>query len=114
MHRRWTIYAIVETGGKQFKVAPGQTIDVDLTGAAAGDKVELDKVLLLADGDKVTVGTPTVAGVKVLATSQGEKKGEKLIIYKFKSKVHYRKKTGHRQHYTRLTIDQIVQPGAES
>ena len=110
---RWNIYAIVETGGKQFKVAPGQSIDVERLNVAAGNKVELDKVLLLADGDKVTVGTPTVAGAKVVATSQGEKKGDKVIVFKFKSKVHYRKKTGHRQTYTRLTIDQIVKP-AES
>ncbi len=108
---RCNIYAIVETGGKQFKVAPGQTIDVERLNIAAGDKVELDKVLLLAEGEKVTVGTPTVSGAKVMATSQGEHKGDKVIVFKFKSKVHYRKKTGHRQIYTRLAIDSIVQPG---
>lgn len=84
---------------------------MELLNVAAGDKVELDKVLLIADGENVTVGTPSVAGAKVVATSQGEKKGEKVIVYKFKSKVHYRNKTGHRQHYTRLSIDSIVKPG---
>lgn len=68
-------------------------------------------MLLLADGENVTVGTPTVEGAKVVATSQGEHKGEKVIVFKFKSKVHYRKKTGHRQLYTRLAVDRIVKPG---
>ena len=80
--------------------------------AAEGDAVELDRVLLIAEGDRVTVGTPTVDGAKVVATSQGEGKGEKIIVFKYKSKVRYRKKTGHRQLYTRLVIDKIVEPGA--
>ncbi len=75
---------------------------------ADGSTVDLDKVLLIADGDKVTVGTPTVDGAKVIATSQGEGKGKKIIILKYKPKVRYRKKTGHRQWYTKLTIDKIV------
>ena len=79
---------------------------------AEGDTVELDRVLLIADGDRVTVGTPTVDGAKVVATSQGEGKGEKVIVFKYKPKVRYRKKTGHRQRYTRLVIDKIVEPGA--
>ncbi|TRZ48183.1 MAG: 50S ribosomal protein L21, partial [Dehalococcoidia bacterium] len=87
------MYAIIETGGKQYKVTPGQTIDVDRLEAAEGDTVELDGVLLIADGDKVTVGTPTVDGAKVIATSQGEGKGKKIIVFKYKPKVRYRKKT---------------------
>ena len=78
---------------------------------AEGNTVELDRVLLIADGDRVTVGTPTVEGAKVVATSQGEGKGKKVIVFKYKSKVRYRKKTGHRQLYTRLVIDKIVGPG---
>ncbi len=77
-----------------------------------GSTIELDKVLLIADDDKVTVGTPTVEGAKVLATSQGDGKGKKVIVFKYKPKVRYRKKTGHRQPYTRLTIDKIIGPGA--
>ena len=77
---------------------------------AEGDTVELDKVLLIADGDKATVGTPTVEGAKVIATSQGEGKGKKIIVFKYKPKVRYRKKTGHRQLSTRLAIDKIVKP----
>ena len=102
------IYAVVETGGKQYKVSPGQTIDVERLDVAEGDTVELDKVLLIADGDKVTVGQPAVEGAKVVATSQGEGKGEKIIVFKYKSKVRYRRKKGHRQLYTRLLIDKIV------
>ena len=102
------IYAIVETGGKQYRVTPGQTIDVERLDVAEGDTVELDRVLLIADGDQVTVGQPTVEGAKVMATSQGEGKGKKIIVFKYKSKVRYRRKRGHRQLYTRLMIDKIV------
>jgi len=106
------IYAVIETGGKQYKVTPGQTIDVERLQVAQGDTVELDKVLLIAEGDKITAGEPTVEGAKVIAISQGEGKGKKIIVFKYKSKVRYRKKTGHRQFYTRLTIDKIIEPGA--
>ena len=75
---------------------------------AEGDSIDLGRVLLIADGDKVTVGTPTVEGAKVVATSQGEGKGKKVTVLKYKPKVRYRKKTGHRQLYTRLVIDQII------
>ena len=106
------IYAIIETGGKQYRVSPGQTIDVERLAVADGKTVDLDRVLLIADGKRVKVGTPTVEGAKVVATSQGEGKGDKVIVFKYKPKVRYRKKTGHRQLYTRLVIDKIVEPGA--
>ena len=80
---------------------------------AEGDTVELDKVLLIANDTQVTVGTPTIDGAKVVATSQGEGKGKKIIVFKYKPKVRYRKKTGHRQLYTRLVIDKIVGPEAK-
>jgi large subunit ribosomal protein L21 len=105
------IYAIIETGGKQYRVNPGQTIDVERLEVAEGDTVELDRVLLIGDGDRVTVGTPTVDGAKVVATAKGEGKGDKVIVFKYKPKVRYRKKTGHRQFYTRLLIDKISGPG---
>jgi len=108
---RKKIYAIIETGGKQYRVDPGQTIDVERLDAAEGDTVELGRVLLIADGDQVTIGTPTVDGAKVVATSKGSGKGDKVIVFKYKPKVRYRKKTGHRQQYTRLVIDKIVGPG---
>jgi large subunit ribosomal protein L21 len=86
-------------------------VDVDLTSANAGDKVELDKVLLIAGDDGVAVGNPVIEGAKVLATSEGPIKGEKIIVLRFKHKDHYTKKTGHRQKYTRLVINDIVKPG---
>ncbi len=79
---------------------------------AEGDTVELAKVLLIGDDGKVTVGTPIVDGAKVLATSQGEGKNKKVIVFRYKSKVRYSKKTGHRQLYTRLAIDKIIGPEA--
>jgi large subunit ribosomal protein L21 len=106
------IYAIIETGGKQYKVTPGQTIDVERLDVAEGSTVDLDRVLLIADGDKVTLGKPTVDGAKVVATSQGEGKAKKIIVLKYKPKVRYRRKMGHRQLYTRLAIDRVVEPGA--
>ncbi|TET67860.1 MAG: 50S ribosomal protein L21 [Dehalococcoidia bacterium] len=105
------MYAIIETGGKQYKVTPGQAIEVERLDAAEGNAVELDKVLFIADGDKVTIGTPTIEGAKVIATSQGEGRGKKIIVFKYKPKVRYRRKTGHRQFHTRLVIDKIVGPG---
>ncbi len=106
------IYAIIETGGKQYRVSPGQTIDVERLDVADGKTVDLERVLLIADGKRVNVGTPTVEGAKVVATSKGEGKGDKVVVFKYKPKVRYRKKTGHRQFYTRLVIDKIVEPGA--
>ncbi len=106
------IYAIIETGGKQYRVSPGQTIDVERLDVAEGNTVEMDRVLLIAQGEKVTVGNPTVSGAKVVAISHGEGKGKKVVVFKYKPKVRYRKKTGHRQTYTRLMIDRITEPGA--
>ncbi|MBN2075632.1 MAG: 50S ribosomal protein L21 [Dehalococcoidales bacterium] len=105
------MYAIVETGGKQYKVTSGQVVDVDRMDAYEGDTVELDKVLLISDDNKVTVGNPTVEGAKVTATCQGENRGEKIIVLHYKPKRRYHKKNGHRQSYTRLVINDIVGPG---
>ena len=105
------IYAIIETGGKQYRVTQGQTVDVDNLNVIDGDAVELDKVLVLGDDKNATIGAPTVAGAKVLATSKGTVRGDKIIVYKFKSKVRFRKKTGHHQLFTRLAIDKIEAPG---
>ncbi|MFC1962132.1 50S ribosomal protein L21 [Chloroflexota bacterium] len=105
------MYAIIESGGKQYQVSPGQVIDVGHLSVAEGEKVEVERVLLVADGEKVTVGKPVVDGAKVMATSRGNGREDKIIVLKYKPKVRYHKKTGHRQLYTRLTIDKIVAPG---
>jgi large subunit ribosomal protein L21 len=105
---RKEIYAVIETGGKQYKVTPGQTIEVERLPVEAGSTVELDRVLLVAEGERVIVGTPTIKGARVTATALGEEKGEKIIVFKYKPKVRYRRKKGHRQIYTRLSIEQIV------
>ncbi|MBN2463095.1 MAG: 50S ribosomal protein L21 [Dehalococcoidia bacterium] len=106
-------YAIVETGGKQYKVAPGQKVDVDSLGVAEGEDVELSRVLLIADGKDTIIGSPTIDGAKVTASCLGEEKGDKVIVFKYKPKVRYRHKTGHRQLYSRLEIREIIKPGDE-
>ena len=102
------MYAVIAPGGKQYKGSPGQGLAVDRLDIAEGDTVELDRVLLIADDDRVTVGTATVDGAKVIAISQGEGRAKKIIVLKYKPKVRYRKKTGHRQFYTRLAVDKII------
>jgi large subunit ribosomal protein L21 len=105
------IYAIVETGGKQYRVTRGQVLDVDKLEVAEGATVELDRVLVVGEGNEVSVGTPTVEGAKVVATSKGGGRAKKIIVFKYKPKVRYRRKIGHRQAYTRLAIDEIIAPG---
>jgi large subunit ribosomal protein L21 len=101
------IYALIETGGKQYKVAPGQVVQVERLAVEQGGQVELKKVLLVADGDKVVVGKPLITGAKVVAEALGEGKGKKVTVFKYKPKVRYRRKKGHRQLYTRLAIREI-------
>jgi large subunit ribosomal protein L21 len=108
------IYAIVEIAGKQYRVEPGDSMDVDCLDTIEGEKLEFDKVLLLNNDDVIVVGKPTVEGAKVLATSQGTVRGDKVTVFKFKAKVRYRRRTGHHQLYTRLTIDKIETPESES
>lgn len=103
-------YAIVKTGGKQYRISPGDTIDVEKLPVDEGNRVDLEEVLLVSLGDKVTVGRPMVEGAKVVATVTANGKGKKLIIFKYKRKVRYRRRTGHRQPYTRLTIEEIITP----
>lgn len=100
-------YAIFESGGKQYKAVEGSTVDVDLLPVEAGQSLSLGSVLLVADGDQVSVGTPTVKGVKVNTTVVGMEKGPKVVIFKYSPKKRIRVKTGHRQQYTRLKIETI-------
>jgi large subunit ribosomal protein L21 len=101
------MYAVVSSGGKQYRVEPGSTLTIERLAAEAGATLTFDRVLLIGDGDEVTVGTPVVTGASVSATVLGEELGPKLVIFKFKQKVKYRRRTGHRQHLMRVRIDAI-------
>ncbi len=100
------MYAVVRTGGKQLRVSPGDTVDVEQLAGDPGDRIELSEVLMIG-GDQVRIGTPLLSGAKVVATIQGESKGPKLTIFKMRRRKGYRLHKGHRQHYTRLQIDSI-------
>ena len=100
------MYSIIATGGKQYKVSEGDVIKVEKLGAAAGETVTFDQVLLVNNGE-VVVGNPTVANANVSATVVKEGKGKKVIVYKYKRKTGYHKKNGHRQAYTEVKIDKI-------
>jgi len=101
------MYAVVETGGKQYKVTVGETIDVERLKVDIGETVELDRVLMVANGEQVQVGSPVVDGASVSATVVDHDRARKVIIFKYRAKQRYRRKTGHRQDYTRLRIDEI-------
>jgi large subunit ribosomal protein L21 len=105
------MYAVVSSGGKQYRVEPGSTLTIERLAAEAGATLTFDRVLLIGDGDEVTVGTPVVTGASVSATVLGEELGPKLVIFKFKQKVKYRRRTGHRQHLMRVRIDAITADG---
>jgi len=104
-------YAIVTTGGKQYRVRTGMVINTELMHVEKGTEVELDKVLLISDGEELIIGSPEVEGAKVIATCLEEGKARKIIVFRYKNKVRSRRKTGHRQPYTKLLISQIVKPG---
>ena len=99
--------AIIVTGGKQYKVAEGDTLYIEKLPNEAGDKVTFDQVLAIIDGDKATFGTPVVEGAKVEAEVVKNGKGKKIIVFKYKPKKNYRRKQGHRQPYTKVTIGKI-------
>jgi len=101
-------YAIVEDGGKQYKAVEAGSIEVDYFKAEAGEQVNLERVLLVVDGEAVSVGTPLVDGASVQATVVAQIKGPKIIVFRYKPKKRYRVKTGHRQKYTRLEINAIA------
>jgi large subunit ribosomal protein L21 len=106
-------YAIVEDGGKQYKAVEGGTIDVDYYPAEVGEPVDLEHVLLVAEDDQISVGAPYVSGARVQAKVAGQVKGPKLIVFRYKPKKRIRRKTGHRQKYTRLQIESILVDGSK-
>lgn len=102
------MYAIVRTGGKQYQVSPGDVIQVEKLSAAAGEEVALNEVLLVKDEDRLRVGTPLLENSSVKAKVLAHGRGPKVVIFKFKRRKNYRKKTGHRQDFTQIQIQEIV------
>jgi large subunit ribosomal protein L21 len=102
------MYAIVECGGRQYRAEEGHSFSVEKLPLQVGDQIELNNVYLIADGDQIAVGQPTVSGASVKATVTEEYRGKKILVWKYKPKKRYRRRAGHRQTYTRLRVDEIV------
>jgi len=103
-----SMQAVFETGGKQYKATVGENVHVEKLPAEVGDRIELDKVLMVFDPDQVHIGRPVVEGAKVIATVKEHGLASKEVIFKYRPKQRYRVKKGHRQSYTRLLIEDIV------
>lgn len=101
------MYAIIRDRGMQYRVEEGETLSVALLEAEPGSELELGEVLLLG-GEETIVGSPVVEGAKVVATVRGDRKGDKIVVFRYKSKKRYRRRTGHRQQYTQVTISKII------
>ena len=101
------MYAVIKTGGKQYRLSEGDTVRVESLDAEEGSSIEFDNILMVADGDDVKVGTPYVEGGKVVATIKSHGRHKKIEIIKFNRRKHYDKRTGHRQNYTELEITSI-------
>lgn len=101
------MYAVIKTGGKQYRVTEGDTLKVEKLTAEVGDNIELNDVLMVADGDDIKIGAPTVEGGKVTATVKAQGRGDKVMIVKFRRRKHSKKTQGHRQDYTELQITGI-------
>ncbi len=102
------MYAVIKTGGKQYRVQEGQVIRVETLPAQAGETVDFSEVLMLANGDDIKIGTPIVDGAKVSGTVLEHGRGKKIEIIKFKRRKHHMKRQGHRQNYTAVRIESIV------
>ena len=101
------MYAVIKTGGKQYKVAPGEKLKVEQLAADVGSQITIDQVLLVADGDNISIGKPLVKGAKVQATVVNHGRGDKVHIFKMRRRKHFQKQQGHRQNYTEILVDQI-------
>ena len=102
------MYAVIKTGGKQYKVSPGEKLKVETLPLAVGAEVVLDQVLMVGEGESVRLGQPTLGGATVKATVVSHGRGVKVTIFKMRRRKHYQKHQGHRQNYTELKIDSIV------
>jgi len=107
------MHAVIQTGGKQYRITPGESIDVESVGADVGERVELDQVLLIADESGVVVGKPLVPGAKVVAKVVEHGRGTKVTVFKYAGGNRYQRKRGHRQNYCRLLVEEIVQGEVE-
>ncbi|MBF6600165.1 MAG: 50S ribosomal protein L21 [Dehalococcoidia bacterium] len=107
------VFAVVRTGGKQYRVQEGGRVRVDRLPGEPGASIELTDVLLMGEGNDVTVGAPTVAGARVLGTIAEQGRAKKIIVFRYKSKTRARKKTGHRQHFTTIIVDDILAAGQQ-
>ena len=101
------MYAVIQTGGKQYRVQPGETVQVEKLDAEVGKTVEFNEVLLVADGENVRLGTPHVAGVKVVAEVVDQGRDSKILVYKYRRRKAWHKKQGHRQPFTALKVTEI-------
>ncbi len=102
------MYAVIKTGGKQYRVTSGETLKVETIAGDVGSSVVLDKVLMVADGDKLSVGKPLLSGASVTATIVSHGRGDKVRIFKMRRRKHYQKRQGHRQQFTELQIGAIA------
>jgi large subunit ribosomal protein L21 len=102
------MYAVFVTGGRQFRAVPGEVVRVEKLDVEPGATVDIDQVLMIGDGEKVTIGTPVVAGAKVSARVRAHGRADKVSIVKFRRRKHHRKQMGHRQHYTEIEITGIT------
>ncbi|MGO4538114.1 50S ribosomal protein L21 [Paenibacillus sp. YIM B09110] len=101
------MFAIIETGGKQYKVQEGDVIYIEKLDVNAGENVTFDRVLAVSKGEGLVTGTPVVSGATVSAKVEKQGRGQKIIVYKYKAKKNYRRKQGHRQPFTKVTIEKI-------
>ena len=102
------MHAVIKTGGKQYRVAPGDTVKVETLSAEVGQQITLSEVLAVSNGDDVKVGSPLVAGASVVATVVGHGRHDKVTIFKMRRRKHFQKHQGHRQNFTELRIDSIA------
>ena len=107
------MYAVVRTGGKQYRVQEGRSITIERLPGETGDTVELGDVLLIDSESGVTVGAPTIDGARVVGTIAEQGRAKKIIVFRYKAKTRARKKNGHRQQFTRLSVDDILAPGQQ-
>lgn len=107
------MYAVVRTGGKQYRVQEGRPVTIERLPGEAGQTVELNDVLLLADDENITVGAPTVEGARVVGTIAQQGRAKKILVFRYKNKTRARKKNGHRQQFTTLMIDDVLGPGQQ-